>query len=491
MAATGKDTQRVTGLRRAGALALLLAVAGGAIELRAQWQAGRAPDEVAVGYRVEVLDAAAGILGVEMALSGLDGRTLWVGAAPTAVLPEATVARFRLREATGPDGATLEIRREPPHWQLRGAGEAATLRYEVHLGRGGGGSEFAAEALSQLDAGGGRLLGADVFLIPLGSRADSVRVHYALPPGWSLVHPFPDGAASALVPGLGALTGSAVALGTHRRLGRGVGEHQLELALRGHFRLGDPELGDLAQRIARHQIDRYGEPLRQRHVFVVEPHPRSDDPARRHYFGLHFDGSMVVLLDARTDRRRLHAEPAQIIAHEFFHSWLGDLLGQEQYAMNWFVEGVTTWVAYQTRLQLRQLDSGRYARELSARYREEYLANPRRAELSVAAAGEQVLQDGHTTALLYAGGVILAVALDEEIGRRSGHQAGLEELLAGLLEQARLDPAFRLTREALEGELLSLTGSDWSGWLDRHVWGTQPPPLPVWIDAGEGLTAAR
>lgn len=159
MATTGKHTQRVTGLRRAGALALLLAITGGAIELHAQWRAGRSVDQVAVGYRVEVLDAAAGILGVEMALGGLDGGALWVGAAPTAVLPEATVGRFRLREATGPAGEPLEIRRDPPHWQLRGAGGAATLRYEVHLARGAGGSEFAAEALSQLDAGGGACSG--------------------------------------------------------------------------------------------------------------------------------------------------------------------------------------------------------------------------------------------------------------------------------------------------------------------------------------------
>ena len=65
-----------------------------------------------------------------------------------------------------------------------------------------------------------------------------------------------------------------------------------------------------------------------------------------HYFGLRFNASMILLLDPRSARDRLEKEPAALCAHEFFHSWIGELVRQRGYEMNWFVEGVATlWAA--------------------------------------------------------------------------------------------------------------------------------------------------
>ena len=45
------------------------------------------------------------------------------------------------------------------------------------------------------------------------------------------------------------------------------------------------------------------------------------------YYGIHYGGSMILLLDRRLDRSELMDTPMAIIAHEFFHNWNGEALG--------------------------------------------------------------------------------------------------------------------------------------------------------------------
>jgi hypothetical protein len=144
---------------------------------------------------------------------------------------------------------------------------------------------------------------------------------------------------------------------------------------------------------------------------------------------------------------------------------------------------VTTFYAYQTRIDVGLLGFGGYVDELRERYRDEFLANPLRGRVTVAEAGGEVLQDRATTQLLYSGGIILAAALDVAIDRTTAREASLDDLLIALVARARRDPAFRLTRETLERELESLTGQSFSPWLDAHVYGHELPELPSYLPA--------
>jgi predicted metalloprotease with PDZ domain len=433
-------------------------------------------DEIDLTYSVQVVDPAQGHLEVTLLAKDVDASALYLGFSSNPVATTAPVSKFRVRQAVGEGGKNLEVHRERGLWKLKGGGSQISVRYEVFLQQGREHSTFAEEVLSRCDTAGARLVGSDVFLFPLHTEADSIEVSYDLPPHWELFHPFQSSSTRATYPDVESLYYSAVAVGPYRSLTRTVAGCELVLAIQGDFSFGDVDLMNMIGRIAELELEFFDVPVRPRYLFVVNPHPHSDDATRLRYFGLHFDASMIILLDDRTDRRRLQNEPAHIFAHEFFHNWNGETVRQLDYDMNWFIEGVTTYYSYRFRVAARMLDHGGFNRDLERRYEDEYLPNRLRGQLSPAAAGAKVLQDPETTQLLYASGLLVAAALNHAIDQATAHDRSLDDLMRELVDAALADPSFVLTRETLEAALLDLTGHDFGPWLERYAYGTEPPP---------------
>lgn len=467
--------------RSARLLAVLLAliVGGGAGTWRAVSQ-HQANQPIALSYLVRVADAQAGRLDVFLLTDGVRGGQLDLTFSSNSLAPTGSASRMRVRAAFDASGREIPIESAPQGWTVRSDGPVE-VHYEVYLNLAKGDSEFADEALSRLDAGGGRLIGSDVFLFPARGEVEAIEVDYELPAGWNLHHPYPVAARRAELPSLRSLTRSVVAIGPYRTLTRFVGPCEIELAIRGRYAFGDDDLLGVIARIVEYQAEFFGKVPRSRYLFVVDTHPNEGDPELLHYFGLHFDASMLVLLDPRTDRTRLEAEPASLCAHEFFHNWLGEQVQQDGYEMNWFVEGITTLYAYRTRLATRMLDHGRYAAQLKERFAEQWERAEPRTQLTLAEAGTIVLQDAAVTRMLYTGGLLAGVAIDEKIMRATRGSASLDDLMLALVDRAADDPDFLLTREALEDELLALTAEDFGPWLDRHVYGLEEMPLPGYV----------
>ncbi len=450
------------------ALVLFLQLRGGQVQ------------PVTAHYRVQIESPEEGIVHVRLDLEGHEASRLFLGFSANAVAKSAPVSKFRVRRAVDAQGRELAISRDRGRWVIERSKGAITVEYETHL-LGQRDSDYAREVLSRLDAEGGRLLGSDIFLFPVGRSVTDLKVTFELPPGWALFHPFQTADFEAAPPTVRSLYNSAIAVGPYRSTRRQIEGIDVVLAVQGRFAFGDDDLTEVISEVVSQQIRRFGMPKRSRYVFVVNEHPDQKDPDLLHYFGLHFDGSMVVLIDPRTDRRRLRREPASLCAHEFFHNWLGELVRQKGYEMNWFVEGVTTWYAYQSLIATRMLDRGSFAQEVRKRYRRIAPRLDSNERISVASAGQQVLQDPSTTQMLYSGGLFVAIALDEAIRRSSGGQESLEDLLAMLFEEARRDADGVFTRDALEAALGKLTGQDWRTWLEAYAYGEDPLDFPDFV----------
>jgi predicted metalloprotease with PDZ domain len=163
------------------------------------------------------------------------------------------------------------------------------------------------------------------------------------------------------------------------------------------------------------------------------------------------------------------------------HSWIGELVRQEGYQMNWFVEGVATLYADRALLATRKLDYGSWMDNVRMDWAENWRDSEVRQTTSVARAGEIVLQSAEYTRMLYTGGRLLALSLDLEIQQRTSNYKSLDDLLRALADRAFYDARFRLTHTTLVEELRLLTGTDFTDWLDRHAWGTEEIPLPASI----------
>lgn len=441
---------------------------------------GREPEPVGLHYQVTVVDPKEQLIEVKLRIEDHSAAAIHLGFSANSVQQNAPVSRFRVRSATDENGDDMSVVRERGIWRFKGS-PLIELRYEVHLGRGREEGRYADALLSDCDETGARLLGSDLFLFPLDTDAHTIDVEYVLPDGWDLIHPFQSGPNSASYPELRSLYYSVVAVGDYRELRRIVGDCELILAVRGRFNFGDRDLIDTIARVVEPQIEFFQGGVRPRYVFIVNPHPTIDDPRHLHYFGLHFDASMAILLDQRTDRPRLQSEPAHILAHEFFHNWNGELIRQNDYDMNWFVEGVTTYYSYRSCKDARLLDSGSFAREIRDRYTNYYATNPRRSTMTLAEAGQTVLQDPAITSYLYAGGTLAALSLDDEIKSVSGQRVSLDDLMQELARLALADDNWILTQEELESALNGLTGSDFGPWFARYVYGNSELELPAYV----------
>ena len=342
-------------------LVILALIAGSAIGV---WRAvemrrPEAPTEFA--YTVRVLDPDQARLEVTLTLSDLRPGAIDLGFSANAVASTAPASKYRVREALGPGGAS-PIENLDGAWRIpHGAGDL-NIRYEVSLEAGRDGRAFADEALSAMDRTGGRILGSDLFLFPMDVPARTITVDWELPDDWTLQNPYRVGEMRTAPPNLRSLYGTVTAVGEHRVVRRDLRGYEINIAIRGEFRFGDDALANNILQIVNYELDFFGRAPDRKYLFIVEPHPHADDPDQLHYFGLHFNASMILLLDPRSARQRLEKEPAALCAHEFLHSWIGELVRQEGYEMNWFVEGVATLYADRALLATRKLDYGTLGR---------------------------------------------------------------------------------------------------------------------------------
>ncbi len=439
---------------------------------------GADPHPVVLDYVVKVSDAAQGSLDVELDIESPDSRSLILGFSGHAVSDQLPRTRYRVRSAQNERGESLAIEPHQNGWRISTKkAERVHISYDVRLRFGSDNSGFSQEVLSRCDVEGARLLGSDVFLFPLGREAAAIGARYELPPGWSLYHPFAVDEHTAQYPSLHSLYSSVVAAGPYRVARRSLAGCDLTIAIQGQFAFGDDDLVSMIERVVARELEFFGSTPRPSYLFVVNPHPRSSDPDNLRYFGLHFDASMMILLDERTDYRRLQAEPAQICAHEFFHNWNGGLIKQHGYDMNWFIEGVTTYYSYQFRMDCRMLDPGTYAATVRERFERDVLNSGLLGHSSLATVSTQVLQAAETTSFLYSGGLVVAKALDHEIERRTNNRRSLDDVMRNLVQKAQANRDFILTREALEAELELITESSMTEWLARYVYGLETPPL--------------
>jgi predicted metalloprotease with PDZ domain len=459
---------------------ILAAVVGGGV-LGVTLRPDPYGEQFDLSYHIKVLDAKNGVLEVRVNASHMKSRNLYLTTASTDAQGSHLPMRIRLREAETLAGGTASVERGENHWKIRAKGGGVELRYEAWLKAGLSGGEFTRQTLSQIDEHGARLVGSDLFVFPVFGAPRNIRVSYELPESWALINPFQTGENTAVYPDVKSLYHSAVGLGEYRTLERTVRDCRLRVAIRGKYRFLDQDLLDTVSQLAAVQMDIFGGALRREYVFLVNPHPLSGDPQTLRYFGLHYDGSMILLIDSNTDRDRLQKEPAQLCAHEFYHNWCGELIRQHRYDMNWFIEGVTEFYAYQTRLEANIMSFPEYASVLNERYHTEYETSPLRGKVSLDDAGKEVLVDAETTRFMYSCGLFVASALDAEIDELSQQKYSLDDLMYRLARKASQDSDFVLTRQTLETNLRELTGFDFHDWLQSYVYSTKTPRLPSYI----------
>jgi len=319
------------------------------------------------------------------------------------------------------------VRAGDGRWLVENGGRDFTIEYDVVLTIEDRYSADVRDMMTCVGDDRSRILGRDVFLVPELNVADGVLVDVAMLPGWSLSASSPHVRNRVIVSDCAELPFTLAVSGEYRSLERTVAGTEISLAIADSWSFTDEEFFDVVCRIVAEEIALLGASPRPRYLFVCDENPVMGGE-RFDYYGIHYGGSMILLLDRRLDRSELMDTPMAIIAHEFFHNWNGEALGPTGTEFLWFTEGVTNYYAYRVLRDARVISDGQYGlhrRAIGERYRE----NPYAAQVSIGEAANSDMRDKDMVNLLYDGGFLAAEALDARLRAESGGKVALIDVL--------------------------------------------------------------
>jgi len=213
-----------------------------------------------------------------------------------------------------------------------------------------------------------------------------------------------------------------------------------------------------------------GSSPRNRHLVIVDRNPVRGGRGFE-YYGVHFGGTVLLLLDPSMDRSRLYDVPMSIVAHEFFHNWNGEALRPVDESFMWFTEGATVFVSYRVLLRAGIINGAQYA-NMEKGILERCRENPLRGSVSLTGAGNGDLTDRDMVDLLYDGGFAVSRAIDGRIAALTGGGSGLVDVIRRMYEESPGGTAIGL--DELNAAITAETGHDLSSFIRQLL----SDPLP-------------
>jgi predicted metalloprotease with PDZ domain len=287
--------------------------------------------------------------------------------------------------------------------------------------------------LSSLGPDRSRLMGRDIFLVPGRAVSGRILVDVDLHGGRTIGTPWESLGTRMIVPSAEDLPVTLVAAGGYRFLETFESGVDIVLAVGGQWDFDDSELLETIRRIAAEEIAMLGSSPRDRHLVICDYNPVRGGKGFD-YYGVHFGGTILLLLDPGIERSELYGAPMSIIAHEFFHNWNGEILRPIDGSFMWFTEGATVYFSYHVLQAAGIISSSQYGAVESA-IEENFASNPLRGSIPLSMAGNGDLGDRDMVDLLYDGGFLAARALDLEIRSLTGGSSGLIDVISRLYRE--------------------------------------------------------
>ncbi|UCF05140.1 MAG: hypothetical protein JSV33_14675 [bacterium] len=423
-----------------------------------------------VQYRVTLKDHDLNIVRVRIDLFGSIGKTMRF------VSPHGTWDRSPVPigiTALDREGRALSVTEGEGDWIVEHGGKDFSVYYDVVLTVENRYSPDIKTMLSFIDHDRCRLLGGDLFIMPAEAVSEGVVVDTAIFPGMPVCSAWAGTGTRITVPSIGDLPSTVVVSGNYRLFRRWAGQTELVMAIASSWTFHDEELLEVIERIVTSETALFGSSPHERYLFVCDRNPIKGYRGFNLY-GVHFTGSIVLLLDTKLDRSQLFDTPMAIVAHEFFHNWNGETLRPRTDEFLWFTEGVTVYYSYKTLLDANIItpEQHRRNRDLIAK---RYMENSYLEAVPIGEAVNSDLGDKDLVNLLYDGGFLAAEALDAHITEITRNRIGLIDILRMMYEEA--GGTTYIDEEALTAAVRRLSGHDISGFLHEIIHRPAPSAL--------------
>ncbi len=372
-------------------------------------------------------------------------------------------------------GRPLKIENDGESWTVSNGGGDFTFTYDVVLAVEDRYSPEIRGMLSMIGEDRSRLMGRDVFLLPGKRFADGILVDIDTGQGGGLCSTWECTGSRIIVPAVSDLASTLAVTGAYRIHETEVAGTRLALAIAGEWLFRDEDLFRVIRDVVSREISMFGSSPHGKHLFVCDVNPVRGGNGFDHY-GVHFAGSMLLLLDRGMDGSHLFDTPMSMVAHEFFHNWNGEVLQPSDDAFMWFTEGATVYYSYRVLIDTGIITQAQYERKTATIHRR-YLDNPYLPDIAIGEAANRDLSDKDMVNMLYDGGFLAAEALDRDIAMATSGRMSLMDVMRFLYET---NPGGILIGEdLLTTTVMGLTGHDVAGLVSALVHSKAPAMLSM------------
>jgi predicted metalloprotease with PDZ domain len=190
---------------------------------------------------------------------------------------------------------------------------------------------------------------------------------------------------------------------------------------------------------------------------------------KHHVGGTRMDHGVVVGFGPDRPERFLHSPYIiHLLAHEFFHEWLGGKLLREDASLVWFGEGFTDYLSLYYCVKTRMVSQSWFVERI-VELAEEAIHNSSLGQVSFADTAISWLDgNGPNETMAYKGGALLAFSMDSEL-RKLG-KPGLMDFLKSLYR----DTGHLYSLADIREQLLQVGMNEF---YERHILGKQIPDL--------------
>lgn len=395
---------------------------------------------------------------------------------------------------TAPDGTPVElshptINRWRPARVL--APGAYRLEYTVRIDHASKPSAWGLKETPQLDATGGVMLGAALFMFP-AAQGDStalttappklssarIDVSWTLPAGWRALGPWRKASSTSMRPSsIDDLLDNFLVVGPpsaydtfETRLGDRI---VTAVVRRGAWRFTSAQLWQALEPSIAQAFMVFGDLPSPSYLLVVNPWPGTRAQSDTTTGGGAARQSFHAMLDEKFTAADLSTvNPLATLVHETFHWWNpAGLPPATPTDFYWWHEGVSVYYGYLLAWRSGAISRDTFLAAMLESYDRGERNNAVRPRTSLVEASRRIAADGGAEYdAVYHLGAVVAFRLDLEIRRRSGGANSLDDLLRALYERhRRTKQGFTLDDMADEASVLA--GAPMREFFARYVEG--------------------
>ena len=307
-------------------------------------------------------------------------------------------------------------------------------------------------------------------LFIVGGTNSDIEVSFNLPKGWIVSTPWRSIGKKGtrfVVADQSELISSLLLVGRHSEVLAKSGKVNVTLAIGGKLRSYEKIIDDTIENFLETYSRVFKGSPNENVLFIINPYESEDQKGGE---GRGITRSVSILMDTYLDETNKHLW-GPFLGHEVFHIWNG-LTALQSFSghEHWFVEGVTDYYSDIASMQLGYLSVRGYLNRLESAC-EEYLSAP----------SEFAISDGRDSRLSYAGGSLIAAALDYDIREYKKNKKSLDHVMQQMYKQfGNINVEY--TQSDIIRTVNKVAGKNFGPFFQTYIEGKERLPLAEYFD---------